>query len=418
MHSISHNTTCFKYGHTKCRANFPRTLVPHSLIHLDTGVIQIQRDDQWLNSYNPLLSMLMRANHDIQVFLTKDHILASIYYVIKYISKPEATLHSKLTIAAAARKAMSDSNNATDISAKKMLLKVCNKIESHREVGVPEAISHLLNFPDHYTDTPFKRLNTTHLWHHIRSQWPNSDENHDDEIDDQCQIISVDHAFKLVSLFDDYGCRGQSLDNFCLYDYFSIFYKRKCHNGIPFAAPHPQLLTHTQFARETEARVPALIGNILFVKPDSTDEDVREEYYCILTGLFLPWHAGIPIRPADVTWEAHYHQLSHTISPRLRRYIENLKNLHKSHDESIIDRLQQAARGISQWDEIVPDIAAQDDVIFSVDNDTALSHAFLVEHAILLSTIHIDISVVEAIDANHNNGYFRSISSLTLEPIQ
>lgn len=72
----------------------------------------------------------------------------------KYITKPEAALHSKLTVAAAVRKTMSiptEPGSSAD-SAKKMLLKVNNKLDSLREVGVPEAISHLLKFPDHYTD--------------------------------------------------------------------------------------------------------------------------------------------------------------------------------------------------------------------------------------------------------------------------
>ena len=84
---------------------------------------------------------------------------------MKYISKPEAALHSKLTVAAAIRKTMATSpepGSSADI-AKKMLLKLNNKLDSLREIGVPEAISHLLKFPDHYTDAHFVNIHTTHL---------------------------------------------------------------------------------------------------------------------------------------------------------------------------------------------------------------------------------------------------------------
>ena len=97
---------------------------------------------------------MTHGNHDIQFLFTKNHATAIIYYIMKYISKPEAALHSKFTVAAAVWKTMStfpklDSNAYI---AKSMLLKTYNKLDSLREISVPEAISHLLKFPDHYTD--------------------------------------------------------------------------------------------------------------------------------------------------------------------------------------------------------------------------------------------------------------------------
>ena len=108
---------------------------------------------------------MTRGNHDIQFLFTKNHSLAIIHYIMKYISKPEAALHSKLTVAAAVRKTISTSTEPSSNAdiAKKMLLKIYNKLDSLREVGVPEAISHLLKFPDHYTDTNFINIHTTHL---------------------------------------------------------------------------------------------------------------------------------------------------------------------------------------------------------------------------------------------------------------
>src|SRR5579859_3116932 len=51
---------------------------------------------------------------------------------------------------------------------KKMLLKIYNKMESYREVGVPVAITHMLDYPDHYTDAIFCNLHTTHLLAYMR----------------------------------------------------------------------------------------------------------------------------------------------------------------------------------------------------------------------------------------------------------
>src|SRR5436190_19332981 len=104
-----------------------------------TGVIWLERDDRWLNAYSPWLSLMIRANHDIQILLTKDHVLAAIFYILKYVCKAEETLHSKLTIAAAHRKAFTSTSPANTLDGRCMILQVYNKIESHREVGVPEA---------------------------------------------------------------------------------------------------------------------------------------------------------------------------------------------------------------------------------------------------------------------------------------
>src|SRR5208282_4841991 len=113
---------------------------------------------------------MTRGNHDVQFLFTKNHALAIVYYIMKYISKPEAALHSKFIVCAAMRKTISTSPQPGSDSyiAKMILLKTYNKLDSLREVGVPEAISHLLKFPDHYTDGDFVNIHTTHILRHMQ----------------------------------------------------------------------------------------------------------------------------------------------------------------------------------------------------------------------------------------------------------
>src|SRR2546423_5534697 len=171
MHNRKHTPTCFKYGRKRCRARFPRKLVAHTQFNPETGVIEIERDDEWLNGYNKWLSLMTHANHDCQFLLTKDHAISIIYYIIKYISKPEAASHTKLTISAAVKDAMQNSaiGYMSDVDiTKRFLIKAYNKLDIQREVGVPEAISHLLNISDHYTEAVFQRLHTSHLLQYIK----------------------------------------------------------------------------------------------------------------------------------------------------------------------------------------------------------------------------------------------------------
>src|SRR5881392_543145 len=146
---------------------------------------------------------MTRGNHDVQFLFTKNHALAIVYYIMKYISKPEAALHSKLTICAAMHKTMTTSPRPGSDSyiTKIMLLKMYNKLDSLREVGVPEAISHLLKFPDHYTDATFVNIHTTHLLRHMRELAQHQVVEDDVEEDDfNSEIIVTDRGFCTVSL--------------------------------------------------------------------------------------------------------------------------------------------------------------------------------------------------------------------------
>src|SRR5947207_6511225 len=229
---------------------------------------------------------MMHSNHDIQFLFTKNHALSVINYVMKYISKPEDSLHSKLAIAAAVRKDISATNTGRSSNfdfGKSMLIKTSNKLDSHREVGLPEIVSHLLDFPDHYTGASFRKAHTTQLLkyitfayggdpsnsHHQRtphaelSEWEDEPQSQDtlgsdhdpapviDSPQDdapQSEIITSKGQFALISKFDDYTLRGDDLAESCLYNYCSLFYKKKAQSGgFSFDDGHKQHHSHRQF---------------------------------------------------------------------------------------------------------------------------------------------------------------------------
>jgi hypothetical protein len=144
-------------------------LIPQLAFDDATGVILQWRDHQWVNNYNPWFSLVMRTNHDCQYLFMQTHVLAIIYYTMKYISKAEDNTHSKLTIAAAVAKAHSMSSNNIRDSGKSMLIKTYNKLSSHREVGSPEMIWHLLDYSDVLTGGTFQNIYATHLLDHLKA---------------------------------------------------------------------------------------------------------------------------------------------------------------------------------------------------------------------------------------------------------
>src|SRR5579859_1597105 len=288
MHKRNHTPTCFKYWQKrKCCARYPWKLVTETQLDLDTGVVELQRDDEWLVGYNRWLWLMIRANHNCQFLFTKNHVRSVVHYIMKYISEPEDSLHSKLAIAAATRKSLDGPNadRTTDFDlGKSMLIISYKKLDGHREVGLPEIVSHLLDFPDHYTGATFRKLHTTQLLKYItlaygddpsnshhqttpRAELSVSEDNPqsqdtlgcdhdpapvvDSPQDDapQSEIIASKGQFVLISKFDDYALRGDDLAECCLYDYCSLFYKKKTQSGgFSFDEGHKQHHSHRQFS--------------------------------------------------------------------------------------------------------------------------------------------------------------------------
>ena len=125
-----------------------------------------------------------------------------------------------------------------------------------------------------------------------------------------------------------------------------LFYKKKAQGGgFLFDEGHKQYDTYTQFF--TNPGIPTLLGRVLFVRKDPPDQDVHNQYFCLVSALFIPWSHTNPLKPPDVSWEENFYERLPTLSSRIRRYIDNLDLLHKSEEESRIDHLQQKA----QWND-------------------------------------------------------------------
>lgn len=418
FHSENHLPVCFKYrSNKKCRFRFPRKLVPHTGFDESTGVILQKRDREWLNNYNRWFSLIMHTNHDSQYLFSQTEALAKIYYTMKYLSKTEESTYSKLTIAAAVTKELARSARDVSSKGKSMLIRTFNKISSHREVGIPEAISHLLDFPDTLTGATFENIHTTHLLNHLKTLNGERDEIAATDMGDS-SIVHVRNRATIISVFDDYAHRGPHLADMCLYDYCALVYKSKNAGGLPYESAHPQHLTHRQFVRKQTVTIPTLLGRLLFLRPDSGDEVVREHHFCLITGLFVPWtNSQLPRKPANESWERFFSSKKSYLSPRVLRYIDNLALLHKSKEEAHIDQLRLHAQYGNDEDDndgdaytshahfdTLSDDDEDNDWDFAANNTTR--SLAVVQSALEGALDSADIYVREAMDANCVNGYF------------
>jgi len=82
--------SCFKYGDGTCRYKYPKSKVPASTV--EHGFVDLERDDEWVNNYNPFVLAALRCNMDIQFISSGPGGKAMIYYVTNYMTKSQLTV--------------------------------------------------------------------------------------------------------------------------------------------------------------------------------------------------------------------------------------------------------------------------------------------------------------------------------------
>jgi hypothetical protein len=67
---------------------FPRPLVLESMV-TEEGYIQIERNHQFVNKYNPVIASATGYNHDVNFTVSSPKVLAVIYYMTNYVTKAQ-----------------------------------------------------------------------------------------------------------------------------------------------------------------------------------------------------------------------------------------------------------------------------------------------------------------------------------------
>jgi hypothetical protein len=188
-----------------------------------------------------------------------------------------------------------------------------------------------------------------------------------DEENFQIQSTEDKNNFILVNTRIDYQYRSDNLNNTCLYDFVSTFYKKKInqtdlkylsksstieagkdnHRGRPsnerfsFQEKHPQATTHI-LMKYSELHVPILYGPQI---PRQDRDDTRERYNRALLTLFVPWRNAIDLCGINQTWEDACESRKDLISARSWNIIENIQLLHeckKDRDEHLLQVIAEA----------------------------------------------------------------------------
>ena len=338
MHNEKHTLTCFKYDRKECWMQYLRNLMQVTMMNLIMSIIWLERDHYWLNAYNSWLILMIRANHNVQILLMKDHVFAVIFYILKYVCKLKKTLHSKLIIMIAHHSTFISISLINTLNSRQMILQIYNKIESHQEIKVFEMISHLLDYFDHYLNMTFENINIAQLWLYITQLQKTQKHIDDDHL--HFQIINIHKDLTLLSFFNDYRFRENALIQYSLYDYHFVIYKRRLRNDLSFSVDYSQHNTHIQLYKQIISVTLCLIKVFFHFRRNSFDSKVHEKFFCILIAFFVLWYNDVSLWRSMNSWKDHFQVRFSLLSLRIRRHIFNIDLLYRSKKESEFNWMQ------------------------------------------------------------------------------
>jgi hypothetical protein len=402
MHSKSHSYTCFKNsrnGSRECRFLFPRELVADT--HVDRhGVVQLERNNEWVTPWNTTLCSLLRSNHDISFIPTITKALAAVYYITNYATKYDVSKYQLILTAAIVKRAQEDAEAATDPSESqlrircqgmnKFALRAFNRLSCEREISGPQAASCLLDLPDYYTlPAKVRHLNLRHLkdrFEYIIMGEPGAFPGQDESV-----RISIAKKAPL-SLFDHYYWRGPSFVDFCLYEYFTLVtinsMKYATSSDIRFLPEHPnyenQIQSYSE-KRPTAIYTVALVGSLSEnqVLEDSVrgghpeTKAMQDELALILLALLVPWNQLPTIftvfECADQAYKEHCAEIWNCIKLTLPRHIqniaENIELLRKSKADYQVDA---ALRNQARRSALLPQMTDEEEYSDDDNGDESL----------------------------------------------
>jgi PIF1-like helicase/helitron helicase-like protein len=302
--------------HQICRFLFPKPLVPESIVTTE-GFIRMQRNHQFVNKYNPVISSAIRCNHDVNFTPSSPKVLAAIYYMTNYITKSQ-TDHGQLVLAAAVLKKaqeVAEAEAAADIGLPvpksldmaKFALKAYHRFTRDTEVGAPAVAHFLLNQPSFYMPQGGRSVTINFYWVKVAFQTTLTallnKSSPDFALIEAEQYTEFDSETRRPTLYENYRKRGQRLAGLCFYEYSSQIFiqtfaaaagRTMC---FLFEDTHPQHMTHVQVSvgSKESLATPSLCGS--FTRFRDTDNSVlsstagsQDEIDETLLGLFYPWN--------------------------------------------------------------------------------------------------------------------------------
>ncbi|KAI0355615.1 hypothetical protein OH77DRAFT_1357417, partial [Trametes cingulata] len=93
-HDSRHRKGCLRGEPKYCKARYPRETRDVTSIDMSTGALLFKKREPWINTYNVIVSYLLRCNTDVTCLLSGTQVKAVIAYVTDYITKSPLKTYS------------------------------------------------------------------------------------------------------------------------------------------------------------------------------------------------------------------------------------------------------------------------------------------------------------------------------------
>jgi hypothetical protein len=371
----------------------------------EEGYIRMERNNQYVNKYNPVIASATGYNHDVNFTASSPKVLAAIYYMTNYATKAQVD-RGQLVLAAAVLKRAQETAEAAaskggglpaaePLDMSKFALKAYNRFTRDVEVGAPAVAHFLLGQPPAYIPKDDRSVTINFYWVKVNVRKVLTgllDDNSDEDVPESAnQYVNFDGRTRHTSIYENYEHRGRRLAHLCFYEYASQIFVQTFKSAkdrvflFPFDASHPLHMTHVQVSVSSSKslKTPSLCGSFTSMSEKDTDIldttlKTQDEIHEVLLGLFYPWN-GLqvlrghlePLRAAPYknTWLWNF--ILSFLPPYLLQLSENVVLLRRSKEAADRDRKE---RGIEFDDylEAVDHDVYTEDVEVNVDVDFAM----------------------------------------------
>ncbi len=247
----------------------------------------MKRADPYVNNFNIWLTLALKCNHDLKMFVVQLlDTLSIIFYLSWYSTKPGMSSYNIVELAEIALKNLNkfDKCNSIEEKSTKFVLKCYNAMVNHTEYSGAQIGAMLLNigrngtfYSSHLTEPMF-------IYQFIHDL----DTEHSNEND---YVNIIDFAAKAKYNTYDYIHRPLELENYCLFQFISEFKRFRFVNSkndyLKFIDSHEQ---HKTFCvkKNSIVLVPKYIGPPI---PHYLSDDLNEQimYSKIMLILFKPF---------------------------------------------------------------------------------------------------------------------------------
>jgi hypothetical protein len=183
-----------------------------------------------------------------------------------------------------------------------------------------------------------------------------------------------------------------------------MYHKSKNLQGFPFTSEHMQHHHCSQVSNVGAPETANLLGALFYLNRGSLDASIRNDFFCILAARFVPWAFDSPVKGDDISWEEHFLALEPLLPARVKAYISNIELLHKSKEESIVNRLQRPQLTDASYHH---DEHEEPSLDFNMQERSPESMASFKATAAAIRSFQntIDLYTTEAVDASQEYGY-------------